>query len=102
MSKLFISAAIGVMAGVIDVVPMIAQKIDRYACASAFLQWVVLGVLISYVQIPLAPWLKGLIVAEMAALPILALVAKAEPRSTVPIVIMSAGTLVGIATAKFA
>ncbi|MHB1689009.1 MAG: hypothetical protein ACYCVH_16780 [Ignavibacteriaceae bacterium] len=104
MSKLFISFGIGIIAGVIDVIPMMIQKLDKYSTLSAFVQWVVLGFLISYVQIPVASWLKGVIIAEMAALPIAILVFKSDPKSVIPILIMSAilGAIVGIATAIFA
>lgn len=104
MSKLYISLLIGVIAGIIDVIPMILQKLDKYANISAFLQWVILGVFISYIQFPLPPWLKGLIIAEASALPIMIMVAKNDKKSIIPIIVMSAilGCLVGIATAKFA
>lgn len=103
MSKLFISIFIGVLAGIIDVVPMLIQKLDKYACASAFVHWIIMGVIISYIDLPMSPWLKGLVVAEISAIPVLILVAKEEPVSIIPIVVMSAilGVIVGISTAKF-
>jgi len=104
MSRLFISLGIGVIAGVIDVVPMMIQKLDKYSSVSAFIQWIVLGFLISYIQVPVASWLKGIIIAELAALPIMILQLKSDPKSVIPIAVMSAilGAVVGIATAKFA
>lgn len=104
MSKLLISLGIGVIAGIIDIIPMIIQKLDKYANISAFIHWVVLGFIISYIQLPLAPWLKGFIIAELSALPIIVIVLKDDPKAIVPILIMSAilGVSVGIATAKFA
>jgi hypothetical protein len=104
MSKLLISLLIGIAAGIIDVIPMIIQKLDKSASLSAFIHWVALGVIISYVQTPFQPWLKGLLVAELASLSVIVLVFKSEPRSVIPIILMSAvlGVLVGIATAKFA
>jgi len=49
------------------------------------------------------PWLKGLIIAELAALPIMILVFAKEPKSIIPIIIFSAvlGIAVGIAGARF-
>ncbi len=104
MSKLVISLIIGGMAGIIDILPMVIQKIDRYSTISAFIHWVVLGIIISYIQIPFAPWLKGLIIAELSILPIIALVAKENKKSIIAILIMSAmlGIFVGVSTAKFA
>jgi hydrogenase/urease accessory protein HupE len=103
MTKLLISLLIGVIAGIIDIIPMIIQKLDRFAIISAFVHWVVLGVLIAYLDFSMPPWLKGVIVAELSALPILVLVWKDDPKSIIPIVIMSAilGILVGLSTTKF-
>jgi hypothetical protein len=104
MTKLFVSIGIGGVAGVIDIIPMLMQKLDKFSNWSAFIHWVVLGVMISYIQVSLAPWLKGLVIAEISALPIIILVAKTDRKSVVPMVVMSAilGVAVGIATGKFA
>lgn len=104
MSKLFISLLIGIIAGIIDVTPMIIQKLDKYANISAFIHWVVLGVIISYVHMPFPPYLKGIIVSLLAILPILVIVSKEDKKAIIPILVMSVilGAGVGLATAKFA
>ena len=104
MTKLFISIGIGAIAGVIDVIPMIIQKLDKFSNWSAFVHWLILGILISYIQFPMSPWLKGLVVAEISSLPIIILVMKNDPKSIIPILVMSAilGVAVGISTSKFA
>ena len=38
MNKIFVALIIGIIAGTIDVIPMIIQRIDKYACISAFFQ----------------------------------------------------------------
>jgi hypothetical protein len=103
MSKIFVALIIGIIAGTIDIVPMIIQRLDKHACISAFVQWTVLGLIIPYVSWDIQPWLKGLIIAEMAALPVMILVFAKEPGSLIPIAIFSAilGILVGIAGARF-
>ena len=45
MKNILIALIIGLSAAIIDVVPMIIQRIDKSACISAFLQWIVLGLL---------------------------------------------------------
>jgi hypothetical protein len=104
MTKLLISIGIGVIAGAVDVIPMLIQKLDKFSNWSAFIHWVVLGVIISYIEMPLSPWLKGLVIAEISALPVIILVAKTDMKSILPMVVMSGilGVAVGIATAKFA
>lgn len=103
MLKLLISLSIGVIAGIIDVIPMIMRKLDKYANWSAFAHWVVLGLFITYIELPLEPWLKGFVVAELGIIPVLIIVAKEDKKSIIPITTMSAilGILVGIASAKF-
>ena len=104
MSRLLISVLIGVIAGVIDVVPMLAQKLSKHACLSAFVHWILLGVLIAYVQLPMAAWTKGIVIAVLACLPVAILVSEKDQKSIIPILIMSVvlGAAVGFATAKFA
>jgi hypothetical protein len=103
MKNFFIALLIGLCAAIIDVVPMIIQRLDKTACISAFIQWMVLGLIIPYVNWDMQPWLKGLIIAELAALPVLVLVFAKEPKSIVPIILFSAvlGISVGLAGAKF-
>jgi hypothetical protein len=103
MKNIFIALIIGLSAAIIDVVPMIIQRIDKSACISAFIQWIVLGLIIPYVNWNMQPWTKGLIIAELAALPIMILVFAKEPKSIIPIIIFSAilGIAVGLAGAKF-
>lgn len=97
MKKLLISLILGTAAGILDVIPMLIQKLDWYANTSAFFQWIILGIVINYIDISLEGWLKGLIIAEALSIPVMILVAKTEPFSVVPIIIMSAllGSLVG-------
>lgn len=75
MKEILIALIIGIIAGVIDVIPMIIQKMDKYANLSAFSHWVVLGLIIPFVSWNIAPWLKGLIIAEISAIPVLFMVA---------------------------
>jgi hypothetical protein len=99
MKNVALSLLIGITAGVIDVIPMLLQNINKYACVSAFIQWVVLGLIIPYINWNMQPWIKGLIVAELLAFPVMVLVLEKEPKSIIPIAIFSAvlGALVGIA-----
>jgi hypothetical protein len=104
MSNILIAILIGSVAGVIDIIPMIIQKLDKYSITSAFFQWVVLGLVISFIKIPgINGWAKGLITAVLMAIPIVILVAKSDVKSVSIILITSAvlGSLVGLASLKF-
>jgi len=104
MKKLFISILIGTIAGLIDIIPMIVQGLNRYANSSAFFHWVALGIIISYISMDIRGWLKGLIIAEISSIPIAIIVAQNDPVSVIPIIIMSAilGSLVGFFSGRFA
>ena len=100
MQGILLSIGIGICAGIIDIIPMIAQKLDKYATVSAFIQWVALGVVITHVYIDgLTGWAKGLVIAVLLTLPIIVIVAKVDSKSVAPILIMTAilGSLVGFA-----
>lgn len=104
MKKITASLIIGVIAGVIDVIPMIIQGLDWYSNISAFVFWIIMGFVISYISIPLKSWKKGLLVAGLSALPIMIIVAASDPVSIIPIAIMTVvlGSLVGFLTEKYA
>ena len=103
MNDILIALIIGIIAGIIDVIPMILQKTDKYANLSAFFHWVFLGLIIPFVSWDMVPWLKGLIIAELSAIPILLIVAPKDKKAIVPIVVMSAilGMGVGLAGKYF-
>lgn len=98
MKNILLAFALGAGAGVIDIIPMIIQKQDKYSTISAFIQWLVLGLVITFIKIPgVDGWLKGLITAVLLSLPIVTMILKTEPQSVLIILAMSAllGSLVG-------
>ena len=103
MENIFIALCIGIVAGVIDVVPMLIQKLDKFSCVSAFIHWIVLGLIIPYLNWGIQPWLKGLIIAELTAIPIMIIVYPQAPKALVPMFVFSAvlGIGVGLAGAKY-
>jgi hypothetical protein len=103
MNNILIALIIGIIAGTIDVTPMIVRKLDKFAIASAFLHWVILGLIIPFVSWDIQPWLKGIIIGELATLPVMIIVSQKDRKSVIPISIFSAllGIGVAIAGAKF-
>ena len=47
MQNLFIDIGIGILAGIIDIIPMMVQKLDKHAIVSAFIQLGNIGILIT-------------------------------------------------------
>ncbi len=103
MGKILLSLLLGAAAGVIDIVPMFLQKLDRHSIISAFIQWLVAAFVITHIQFGVEGWLKGLIVAVLMALPVIVLVMKTDVKSVIPILVMSAilGSIVGFVGDRF-
>lgn len=88
--RIVIGLVFGVLAGIIDVVPMIIQKLTWDANISAFSLWVVCGLLIAITEIKIHPVLKGLVLAFALLLPCAVIIGWKEPFSLIPVFIMTA------------
>jgi hypothetical protein len=104
MNKLLTALLIGTGAGIVDTIPMQLRKASWHEIATPFTHWLMLGVLIAYVQMPFHPALKGSIVALMTTVPILISYSQTKPSSVLPIIMISIalGAAVGWLTQKFA
>jgi len=100
MDKLLLSAIIGIVAGIIDIIPMVIQKLDKRATISAFLQYFFVSIIIVNIDLPhIVWWLQGGLISVALALPVVVLVSK-QDKKAVPIILTLAailGTLIGIA-----
>jgi hypothetical protein len=89
MNKLRLGLITGILAGFLDIAPMLAQKFPWEACASAFTLWVITGFLIAVTQINLHPVRKGILIAFLVLTPAGILIAAREPFSLLPIAAMT-------------
>ena len=100
MDILLLSVLIGIAAGIIDIIPMILQKLDKRATISAFLQYFFVSIIIVNINLPhIAWWLQGGLISVALALPVVFIVST-EDKKAVPIILTIAailGTLIGIA-----
>ncbi|RRD01950.1 hypothetical protein [Prevotella sp. OH937_COT-195] len=85
MKELLFGATIGFVAGIIDIIPMILQKLDKTSCISAFVHYFVLGLIIPFVNIDIYPWLKGALIAILTAFPIMIIVYPKDKKAIIPI-----------------
>ncbi len=91
---------IGMVAGVIDVLPMIKMKVDKYSTLSAFVYYLIVPFIIFGVNwFENLWWLRGGIVSILMAIPVIILVAKEDKKSPIAMTIMSIilGSIIGIA-----
>ena len=89
---------IGILAGVIDVLPMIKMKVYKYSCISAFLYYVIVPFVIFGINwFGNLWWLRGGVVAILMAIPVIILVSKEDKKSPVAMTIMSIvlGSIIG-------
>jgi len=103
MNDILIALSIGIVAGIIDVIPMLIQKMEKNANLSAFTHWVVMGLIIPFVSWDIPAWLKGLIIAEISVIPALFIVISKDKKAIIPMTVMSAilGILIGFAGEYF-
>jgi len=99
MKTLLISMGIGIVAGIIDILPMVLQKMDKRAILSAFLQYFFVSIIIININIPgVVWWLQGSIIALALSLPVIVIVSGKEQKA-VPIIAMMSivlGAIIGI------
>lgn len=102
MDKRILGVVVGAIAGVIDVIPMMLQKLTWDANLSAFSMWVVVGFFIASTELKLHPILKGLVISYLVLLPSAFIIAWEEPITLLPILIMTTmlGGILGLSIEK--
>lgn len=100
MDKLAFFLIVGLVAGTIDIIPMIIQKLPKRSTLSAFFHYLFVSIIILNVDIPhITWWLKGGIVGLALAIPMIIQIGNTEKKS-LPIIALNAivlGTLVSLA-----
>jgi len=89
MNKMIFGLLIGALAGVIDVIPMLLQKLSWDADLSAFVMWLIVGFLVSVVDIKVGSVPKGILIAFLVLAPTAIIIGAQEPISLIPIFIMT-------------
>jgi len=97
MNKLKLGLILGILAGIIDLIPMIFQGLSLEADISAFFFWVAAGFFISTSEIGLKGVLKGIVISLILLVPLAFIIGWQEPASLFPIIIINIilGALLG-------
>jgi hypothetical protein len=97
MKKVKMGILLGIIAGIIDIIPMVLQKLTWDANLSAFSFWVVSGYLIASTKSELKGALKGILITFLVLLPSAILIGWKEPVALIPIFVMTLilGALLG-------
>jgi hypothetical protein len=101
-NNLVIGLLLGVVAGGLDLIPMLLQGLTWDANLSAFFLWVVSGFFLATTNLKLSPVLKGIVIPFICLLPSAFIIGWKEPFSLVPIGVMTLilGALLGVAYGK--
>ena len=97
--NILLTLLIGIVAGVIDVLPMIKMKIDKYSIISAFVYYLIVPFIIFSIDwFGQLWWLRGGVVSLLIAIPVIILVAKEDKKSPIAMTVMSIilGSIIGI------
>lgn len=89
MNKIKIGIILGLIAGIIDITPMILMKLTWDANLSAFSMWVVIGFLIATSNLKINSILKGLLLSFSVLLPLAILIGAQNVMDLIPVVIMT-------------
>jgi hypothetical protein len=87
--KIATGLIIGIIAGIIDVIPMVIKKLTWDANLSAFTMWVVVGFFLGTSSLKMNSVIKGLVISFLILLPCLFIIGWNEPLSLIPIFIMT-------------
>ena len=93
----------GIVCGIIDILPMLKMKLDRFAIASAFVFYLIVPFFVYNTNLFGMPWwLKGSIISLLLALPVIILVSMNGIQAAIPIAAMSIvlGAIIGL-TGRF-
>lgn len=100
MDHFTLSLAVGAVAGALDVIPMIAQKLSVRSCLSAFCTYFFATIIIFYSDLPYLPWwADGMGVTLMMAIPVVLTFSGKECKA-IPMILMNAlllGFLISVA-----
>jgi len=103
MKRTQLGIVLGVIIGIIDIIPMIFQKMPCDANFSAFFHWVILGYLISITNVNLKGYIKGLLLAVITMIPIAFLVWWNNYAAIIPMTVSTLvfGLLLGFLIEKY-
>jgi hypothetical protein len=100
MDTLLLSVIIGIVAGMIDVTPMIIQKLPKYSTMAAFVYFFFISIIIVHIDLPHIPWwLEGGLISFALMIPVLIHVGHTD-KKPLPIITVNTliiGTFIGMA-----
>lgn len=103
MRKIYFGILLGILAGIIDLIPMLFQNLTWDANLSAFSLWIISGFLIATSNLKIKGAIKGILISFLVLIPSAFIIAWKEPINLLPIAIMTLilGGILGLLIDKF-
>lgn len=101
MNALVLSIIIGLVVGIVDIIPMIIKKLPIYTTIAAFIHYFFVSIVIMNIDLPFIPWwIEGGIVGLALMIPMLIHVGHTDrkPLSIIAANALILGELVGVAS----
>lgn len=89
LNKIKIGIIFGALAGIIDVIPMIIQKLTWDANFSAFSMWLIAGFMISTSDLKMNGVLKGVLITFLLLTPLAIIIGWSQPIMLIPIFLIT-------------
>jgi len=89
MKRIIIGIIIGLLAGIIDIFPMLLQSMEWQAIIAAFFMWIIIGFFISTSDLKIKSIPKGIIISLLVLLPSSIIIGWKEPLDLIPIYILT-------------
>ncbi len=102
-NKAKVGILVGIIFGIVDIIPMILMKMTWDTLVSAFLMCIIGGFLISTSNLKLNNTLKGTLIFFLIALPMMILVVAGSPQELIPMLVTNLiiGSLMGYFIGRF-
>ena len=102
-NKTKVGLIVGIIFGIVDIIPMILMKMTWDTLVSAFLMCIIGGFLISTTNLKLNNTLKGTLIFFLIALPMMILVVAGSPQELIPMLVTNLiiGSLMGYFIGRF-
>ena len=99
MKNIMLTILIGCIVGIIDILPMLKMKLDKYAILSAFSFYFIMPFIIFNIKfLENIWWLKGGLITFVLSIPTIIIISKMDKKSILPIASMAIilGSIIGI------
>jgi len=93
---------VGILLGIIDVIPMLFMKLTWDANISAFSMWIIISFILFYNNLIMHQIIKSIIISFLVLLPNAILIGWNNPINLIPVIIMTLllSTIMGFFTGK--